>query len=300
MGGAAPGDSVYPPAAANGDLAAGIAQLNLYRAALGLSMVTLDEASSTGCENHIQYLIEEAQKLGQPAYLEHTESDHENSHYSAASEQAGKNSDLSWGSGRDRNGTTYQSLGQAVDSWINGVYHRHPLLDPGLVKVGAASSNGYNCMNYGQEGNTTKVKPDHPILWPADHMTDVPRTFGGNEGPCPTNPSDPLAGGTCSASGFIISATFYNWGTYQRSSLTSVSNVTLTDASSNAAVPLLTWYADRVAGHDPAQGYMQDEIALVPADALAANTTYRVEVTAVVNDSPMDLAWTFTTGSRNQ
>jgi uncharacterized protein YkwD len=297
--GAAPG-STYPPAAGGGDVAAAIEQLNRYRATLGLGAVTLDAPSSAGCEGHLEYLIEEAETRGQKGYLEHTETNHDNSHYSAANEQAGKDSDLAWGQSGGPGGTKGQSLGQAVDLWINGVYHRRPLLEPGLVKVGAASLEGYNCFNYNATGNTTPMKLDHPVLWPAAGMTDVPRSFGGNEGPCPTNPSDPLAGGSCAAAGFIISATYYNWGTNRASALSSVASVTLTNSATQATVPLLTWYADGVSGHDPAHGYVRDEIALVPQAALSANTTYRVDVDAVVSGSPAPLSWSFTTGSRNQ
>ena len=290
----------YPPAAQAGDTAAAIAQLNRYRTALGLGTVTLDAASSPGCEGHLLYLIEEAQTLGQMGYLEHTENDHQNSHYSAENETAGKNSDLAWGQSGGRGTVTGQSLGEAVDLWINGVYHRRPLLDPGLTKVGAASNQGYNCINYRASGNTTVLKLDHAVLWPASGMTDVPRTFGGNEGPCPTHPTDPLAAGSCGAAGFIISAAYYNWGTNRASAITSVASATLTNTTTQAMVPLLTWYADGVTGHDPAHGYMQDEISLVPQDALSAATTYRVDVDAVVSGAAAKLSWSFTTGTRNE
>jgi hypothetical protein len=289
---------VYPPAAVAGDTALGIEQLNKFRATLGQSAVTLDAASSTGCLNHLLYLIEEAQKLNQTGYLTHDETDTANSHYSLANQTAGQQSDIAFGTSGGRNGTTYQTLAQAVDLWINGVYHRHPLLAPGLVKLGAASMSGYNCVNYAAPGNTINQKPPAPVLWPANGMTDVPRAFGGNEGPCPTNPTNPLAGGTCGGSGFIVSATFYNYSTNRMAALSSVSSVTLTDQTLGAPVSLLTWYADKVAGHDPAPGYMQDEIALVPQAQLAANTSFRVDISAVVNGAASNLSWTFTTGSR--
>jgi hypothetical protein len=291
---------VYPPAAGTGDVVAGVEQLNRYRATLGLSSVTLDEASSTGCSGHLDYLIEEAETRGQMGYLEHTESNTSNSHYSAANEQAGKQSDIAWGQRGGRGNAVGQSFGQAVDLWINGLYHRHPLLDPGLVKVGGASKQGYNCMNYGAAGNTTVLKPASAVLWPADGMTDVPRTFPGNEGPCPTVPADPLNATSCDGSGFIISATFYNWGSNRTSAIGAVTSVVLTNTSTNMPVPLLTWYADRVADHDPARGYTPDEIALVPAASLAQSTTFRVDIDATVSGNATKLSWSFTTGTRNQ
>lgn len=295
-GGATPG-AAYPAFLEGGDIAAGIAHLNAYRATLGLSQVTLDAATSTGCEGHLDYLIWEAQNTGQNV-LRHDEPNHANPHYSPANEQAGKDSDIAWG--QDQNGG--QTLGAAVDVWINGLYHRHPLLDPGLVRVGAASKQGYNCLNYRSNGNTQAVVATAPVLWPADGMTDVPRTFIGNEGPCPTTPNDPLNGGSqhCPAGGFIPTAVFYGWGDWQTSAFQSVSSVKLLDTRSNAEVPLLAWYGDGVSGHDPAHGYVLDEIALVPQASLGANVTYQVAIDAVVRSAPTELRWTFTTGTRDR
>jgi hypothetical protein len=287
----------YPPPFGMGDINAGIAHLNEYRTAIGATAVTLDEASSAGCEGHLNYLIEE-QRLTGMVNLTHDEPDHNNMYYSVANENAGKQSDLSWGG--SGNGMGGQPFGAGVDLWINGLYHRRPLLDPGLVKVGAASKNGYNCLNYRATGNTVTEKLAGPTIWPSSGMIDVPRMFSGSEGPCPTNPANPQAGGTCAKSGFIPSATFYNWGTFQKSAIESVTTATLTDDAANTPVALLTYYADAQTGHDPAHGYVSDEIALVPQASLAANKTYRVDIVAVVKGTPTNLSWKFTTGTRNE
>jgi hypothetical protein len=288
----------YPATLMGGDVPAGIAHLNVFRALVGASTVTLDAASSTGCEGHLAYLVEEQTKTGQ-VMLTHDESDHANSHYSVANEQAGMQSDLAYGQD-SRNGP--QSLANAVDLWMNGLYHRRPLLDPGLVKVGAASNSGYNCLNYRAPGNTVVVIAPSPTLFPPNGTTDVPRTFVGSEGPCPTTPSDPLAGGTCPAGGFIPSATFYNWGTAQKGAIDAVSGATLTDVTSGTGttIPLLAYYAGGVSGHDPAPGYVPDEIALVPMASLAAGRKLRVDIAAVVKGMPTTLSWTFTTGTRTE
>jgi hypothetical protein len=287
----------YPPSFGVGDINAGIAHLNEFRTAIGGGMVTLDEASSAGCEGHLDYLIEEQMKTGKVT-LTHDEPDHANSHYSAANEQAGMQSDLSWGGSTSGNGG--QAFGSGVDLWINGLYHRRPLLEPGLMKVGAASKNGYNCLNYRAAGNTVTEKLAAPTLWPVSGMIDVPRAFSGSEGPCPTNPDNPLAGGTCNKGGFIPSATFYNWGTFQKSAIESVASATLTDDAAGTPVQLLAYYADGQAGHDPAHGYVSDEIALVPQAALDANKTYRVDIAAVVKGTMTNLSWKFTTGTRSE
>jgi uncharacterized protein YkwD len=285
---------VYPPAFRSGDLTAGLAQLNLYRRASGAGESALDPASTVGCEGHVNYLVAE-EAATHMASLSHDEPNHQNPYYSVANEQAGKQSDIAYGTGPNGG----QTFGEAVDLWINGLYHRTPLLDPGLVKIGAASKNGYNCLNYGATGNTVITKVATGTIWPVDGMTDVPRTFGGNEGPCPTA-ADPLTAQDCEASGFIPSVTFYNWGTNRKSSIEAVASATLTEQASNAVVPLFIYYADGQAGHDPAPGYVRDEIALVPRAALAANKTYRVDIAATVKGAATQLSWQFTTGTRMQ
>ena len=40
-------------------------------------------------------------------------------------------------------------------------------------------------------------------------------------------------------------------------------------------------------------------IAIVPQAQLAANTTFRVDISAVVNAAPTNLSWVFTTGTRS-
>jgi hypothetical protein len=79
-----------------------------------------------------------------------------------------------------------------------------------------------------------------------------------------------------------------------------VASATLTDDAANTPVALLAYYADAQSGHDPAHGFVADEIALVPEAALAASKTYRVDIAAVVKGTMTNLSWKFTTGTRNE
>jgi hypothetical protein len=134
-------------------------------------------------------------------------------------------------------------------------------------------------------------------------MTDVPRAFGGNEGPCPTA-ADPVNATACAAGGFIPSATFYGWGTNRASAVRALSAATLTDVAAGTVVPLFAYYGDMVAGHDPAPGFVRDEVALVPQMSLGANRVYRVQLTGMFQgaqaaESLTNLSWQFTTGTRS-
>jgi len=298
--GSAPTSLVYPPYAGNGTIDDGIAQLNLYRTLVGQSPVTLDPVSSAGCAEHLQYLIcaEATKGMG---YLEHTETGVPSCATDGGG-TAGVDSDLAWGESTTNGVVTDQSLGEAVDLWINGLYHRNPLLDPGLTKAGAASSGGYNCLDYGAPGNTATVVAASPVLFPPEGTTDVPETFGGFESPCPTA-ADPLTATTCGGSGFIVTANWYGWGTGESSAISAVSSVSMTDMATDAAVPLFAWYADTISGHDPAPGYVHNEIALVPQASLGPNTTYSVTIDSTISktvgaEQATTLSWSFTTGTR--
>ena len=288
---------VYPPYAGNGTVDDGITQLNLYRTLLGQSQVTLDPVSSAGCAEHLQYLICAEAKTGTTGYLEHTETI--TGCVTDGGGVAGVESDLAWGESTTNGVVTDQSLGEAVDLWMNGLYHRNPLLDPGLTKAGAASSGGYNCLDYAAPGNTAAVRAPSPVLFPPEGTTDVPETFGGYESPCPTA-VDPADAGTCGGSGFIVTANWYGWtgANGSSSAISAVSSVSMTDVATDAAVPLFAWYADTIAGHDPLPGYVHNEIALVPQASLAANTTYSVAIDATISGQATTLSWSFTTGTR--
>lgn len=301
--GSAPTSLVYPPYAGNGTIDDGIAQLNLYRTFVGLGQVALDPVSSAGCAEHLQYLIcaEATKGMG---YLEHTETGVPACATDGGG-TAGVDSDLAWGESTTNGVVTDQSLGEAVDLWVNGLYHRNPLLDPGLTKAGAASSGGYNCLDYGAPGNTATVRAASPVLFPPNGATDVPETFGGFESPCPTA-ADPLTATSCGGSGFIVTANWYGWSTGGASAIDAVSSVSMTDTATDASVPLFAWYADTISGHDPAPGYVHNEIALVPQASLSANTAYSVTIDATISETinattseqTTTLSWSFTTGTR--
>jgi hypothetical protein len=156
-----------------------------YRKAAGLPAVELDNAASAGCAKHADYLVRNhgtAAVAGLEAHKEHADLP------GASPEGAdcGKNADLFVG---------VADLGKAVDGFMAGIYHRRPIIDPGLAKIGvgiAKLPDGTFALALRLSAGTGG-KIAWPVAYPADHQTDVPLDYG-NEIPatrsrCSSRPS---------------------------------------------------------------------------------------------------------------
>lgn len=102
-----------------------LALLNAYRATCGLPLVRLDPVLSAACEKHCLYL---KQNLGHPSTegLGMHNEDPQLPGYTADGAKAGKEGVIT---------ITNQPLA-AVPAWMDTLYHRIPLIDPRVQKVG--------------------------------------------------------------------------------------------------------------------------------------------------------------------
>ncbi len=268
-----------PPTPTGAAAADGAAYLSWIRARTGLAAVTEDATLSHGCQVHLQYLQSLSMELGRPM-LEHTE-DLTKSYASAEGNQAGIDSVLALGNA---------TIAGSIDVWINSLYHRLPLLHPGLARVGVAALGQYGCIQY-RPGTTDSVRAPHEIFWPPPDATNADRTFIGSESPCPTV-ADPLAGGSCPAGGTIATMGIHGWG--------ALSNVTatLTNVATGADTSLLHLYFDGGPSRHEQQGYVEGTVALVPQPMTTLDRgTYLVTVNATVGSTARTFRWRFRTGT---
>ncbi|MBI5535441.1 MAG: hypothetical protein HY898_22115 [Deltaproteobacteria bacterium] len=286
--------SSYPqPATGSESLSQGVDRLNAYRTLAQLDAVVVDDAISQACAGHLQYLVAEAELTGtEGCLLTHSEDNHANPYYAPANERAGMGALIACVP--PASGGLH--LSRAVDRWIGSLYHRIPLLSPGLLTVGAAEYGGYVCLNF-QQG-TAEVSEVRLVTWPSGGMGDVPTDFPGRESPCPTTPSDP--GGTaadqCPASGFILTATWY--GPTGSGLFSQVNSAGITDGSTGTALGVLALYASGLTGSDPVPGAMPHTLALIPDASLPTGSLVRVESNVVIDGVERAASWEFTTGSR--
>ena len=243
-----------------------LAHLNAYRAAAGLTPVRLDAKLSAGCMEHAGYM-----KLNRGTEamvgLEAHKQRPDLPGATAAGAACGKAADLF---------PEVSDLDAAVDGWMASLYHRRPMLNPALQRIGV----GYADLPEGtlmaalMFADADESKGTWPVRYPASGQADVPLEFG-NEVPNPIP-----HGGT---GGYPI--------TLQFPAFDKVTAVTATLDSGGKPVPF--YLSDP---EHPATAFGQyGVICVIPKQRLVAHTRYDVAVTATWHDKATTLKWSFTT-----
>jgi hypothetical protein len=277
----------YPPRPSQtGDTTTdALARLNWYRTVLGLPEAAHDPDLSAGCALHVAYLIALSEELGAPQ-LGHSE-DLTKPYASEEGNQAGIDSVLSLGT---------PHISGAIDGWMNTLYHRLPLIHPGLMRVGihyetatiGDSSSAWACVLY-RQGTDGRTTTPHPVLFPPADIVGTSRTFGGNESPCPTV-EDPLGGGPCPGSAAIPSV-----GLHRLGAIGDVSG-TFTNLETGEAVPLFASYFHQGPSPHEMMGYLDGSLALVPEpETTLINGLYEVHVDATLDGTAHTYRWRFRT-----
>jgi len=162
-----------------------VAELNAWRAKVGVAPVTLDAQRTADCRAHAKY---HRRNPGSSGHVE----DPSKPGYSKAGSRGAASSVLAYGLGVGRLGAR---------EWEGAVYHRTSLLDPRLTATGFWAEYGIACMAvFDQEGPGTQSVTSYP--YPVNGQTRVETTFGCNEVP---NPCD---GSGAAEVGFIPSLQF--------------------------------------------------------------------------------------------
>lgn len=241
--------------------------VNRIRANAGLRSVELDPSLTEGCMKHTEYL---RLNEGNPAIagLRAHDEQPDLPGASDAGADCGKASDLAF---------EQTDVADAVShGWIAGIYHRRPMLDPTLVKIGvgyAKKSNGRYIVAL-RFGKFDGKRGAWPVRYPADHQRDVPFEFGG-ETPRPV-PKLPA--------GYPITLQFPPFDP-----VTDVS-ATLTDDSGHVVE---AYAADP---EHPATSFPQlGIVSIIAKHPLAPDTTYVVTIDATWRGQRDTWKWQFTT-----
>lgn len=256
------------------------ARISWYRALVGLPPVAHDPMMTAGCADHVNYMIELEAETGMPDVP--NEQDTSKPYSTPAGDMAARGSQLSFGR---------TDILAAIDASMNSPYARTTLLNPGLMRIGAAFSMAYGCI-YTSAGLGAGTV-EWPIYWPPADVVGTQRVFEGFQVPCPTH-ADPLGiePMDCPPSAAIPSVGLYNAGAI--SSVTA----TLTNLDSGMPVPLFATLFDGGPTEPEMMGYLNDSIAAVPDGATTPElerALYEARVDAMVGDTMQTYRWRFRT-----
>ena len=243
-----------------------LARVNAYRAAAGLGAVKLDASMSKGCMEHAQYMLQNRGTDAMAGLNAHTQRP-DLPGASPAGAACGKAADLFPG---------VSNLGVAIDGWMAGIYHRRPMMDPGLkvIGVGYAALPDGSLMAALMFGKSAKSE-GWPVKYPAADQTDVPLEYG-NEIP------NPIPGG--GKGGYPI--------TLQVGAFDEVTGVkaSLVDGA-GTKVPFHLSDPEH-----PATSFGQyGVISVIPKRILAPGTKYTVTIAAKWQGKQHGWSWSFTT-----
>jgi Cysteine-rich secretory protein family len=243
--------------------------LNHYRQLAGLTPVKLDSKLSTGCMEHANYMLQNQGTDAMAGLNPHTQRSNLPG-ASAAGAACAKAADLF---------PKVSNLGVAIDVWMAGMYHRRPMLDPQLERIGV----GYARLPDGmltaalRFENATRKLDTWPVTYPADKQTGVPLDYGAEfPNPIPNH-------GT---GGYAITLQFPPFDKI------SGVNAKLTDAEGN---PIQFFLSDP---EHPATSFGQfGVICLIPKLSLEAQHAYTVRIDATWKGKPGTWTWSFSTAS---
>ncbi len=274
----APGDTRTEPAAP-GDRQPGDQQpsspelrvkqiVDRYRAAAKLPPVILDPVLSKGCMEHAEYMRLNKDSDAMAGLNAH----HQRPNLPGATPEGakcGKAADLFPG---------VSDLGVAVDGWMAGLYHRRPIMDPTLARIGVGYSKlpdgSYMAALMFVDGKDPAAASKWPVAYPADNQTDIPLDFG-NEIP------NPVPGG--GRAGYPI--------TIQFPPFDKVTGVTAKLVANGKDVPF--YLSDP---EHPATSFGQyGVVCLIPKVPLTPKTTYTATVSASWKGKPNTYTWSFST-----
>jgi uncharacterized protein YkwD len=171
----------------------------------------------------------------------------------------------------------------AVQTWVDSVWHRIPILDPATNLLGYGSSGSpANCdtIDFGP-GN--KVSADTVLVYPYDGQTGVTTTFdGSHEGPMPPAPST----GWPSSDPITLYA--------QKPMITE--HVLTVDGSSEPIEHVwLDSNASVLSASD--KNFLRSSVFMYANKPFTANTKYRVKMSGTYAGGALMKEWTFTTGA---
>jgi uncharacterized protein YkwD len=171
----------------------------------------------------------------------------------------------------------------SVDTWVNSVWHRVPILDPWTTHLGYGSSATKACDTIDFGRGTTPAPANTVVVYPYDGQLNIPVAFNGQyEGPMPPAP----------ASGWPSSAPISVYA--QKIAVTA--HVLTKDGD---ATPIEHVWLDsqaEIVAQDMRRS-LTNVVFMYANMPFEPNTKYRVKVSGTYTGGALLKEWTFTTGA---
>jgi uncharacterized protein YkwD len=262
-----PGD----PAASEAALEA-IYRSNCYRNLLGLDLGVLDAKLNTAAQAHADYMqknktLDHSEQSGKPGYTGEQVWDR--------AEAAGRALKAGESIGEVISQGTNPS--EAVDGWVNSVYHRSPFTSPEWIAAGFGQAGNYSSMT------TLQAFPnsyEDAVIYPVNGQIDVPASFNSDQEYPDPAPNSGLVGPPITVT--IASGDYGGGQNWFDAQLLSAS---LTGPEGEEAIITL------VPDEDEWLGTM---IALLPERPLTPGATYTAKMSVTWAGGEADLTSTFT------
>jgi uncharacterized protein YkwD len=265
--GRAPGPAPEAPTDREALARAVLAQVNGYRKRAGVAPVVLDEGLSRGCQAHAEYLVRNAADPSTEGVGGHEE-DPKLPGHSAAGRKAGLAADIAM---------DIEPL-RAVPEWMATLFHRVPILDPDLRRIGFGAAEGERPHWRVVVDVNSGHGSDRPVRYPADGQKDVPLAYHPGERP------DPIPESKDKKPGFPVSVAF------PRGATVTDAAAHLTDADGNEVA---AWVSTPEKTVD--RDLQRNSVCLVARQPLRPGTRYTATVTARVDGAAWKRSWSFTT-----
>jgi uncharacterized protein YkwD len=168
----------------------------------------------------------------------------------------------------------------AVQTWVDSVWHRIPILDPATNQLGYGASASCDTIDFGpnQRSDAAKI-----VVYPYDGQTDVTTSFNGQyEGPMPPAPTT----GWPSANPITLYA--------QKPMITE--HVLTVDGTTD---PIEHVWLDSSSTLLEAsdKGFLRSSVFMYANKPFTPNTKYRVKMSGTYAGGTLMKEWTFTTGA---
>ena len=170
-----------------------IERANIYRARVGAIPLRVHPAITDAAQNHAAYYMANYTDPSALTYGPHGEVENKQHYTGRRASDRIKVAGFAWAGGAE----VMHFVGDptiSVDDWAATVYHRLLLLDPNAHYAGyglAKDGRGVDVMDFAggptETGIWSSALP-HPLGYPANGQTDVPRAWLGNESPSPLPP----------------------------------------------------------------------------------------------------------------